>query len=119
MTGLSTVARECLAKLSMCTVRLLRLGATMLPIMAWAGAGVAAETITPLRRVLVLYSDERLLPANVIVDKAIQETFAADTKNRIEFYSEFSMWLASRARSSSNGSGSFLGTNINPGHPIW
>jgi PAS domain S-box-containing protein len=89
MTGLSTVARECLAKLSMGTVRLLRLGATMLPIMAWAGAGVAAETITPLRRVLVLYSDERLLPANVIVDKAIQETFAADTKNRIEFYSEF------------------------------
>lgn len=89
MTGLCTAARECLAKLSMCTVRLFRLGATMLPIMVWTGAGVVAETITPLRRVLVLYSDERLLPANVIVDKAIQETFATDTKNRIEFYSEF------------------------------
>src|SRR5271154_2368073 len=38
------------------------------------------------KQVLVIYSDERLLPANVIVDDAIRRTFAADTTNRIEFY---------------------------------
>ena len=31
-------------------------------------------------RVLVLYSDERLLPANIIVDEAIHATFTADTR---------------------------------------
>ena len=30
-----------------------------------------------------------LLPANVIVDEAIRSTFATETTNRIEFYSEF------------------------------
>jgi hypothetical protein len=39
--------------------------------------------------VLVLYSDERLLPANIIVDEAIRATFAVGINNRIEFYSEF------------------------------
>ena len=43
----------------------------------------------PLRRVLVLYSDERLLPANIILDEAIRTTFAADPSYRIEFHSEF------------------------------
>jgi hypothetical protein len=43
----------------------------------------------PLRRVLVLYSDERLLPANIIADEAIRATFAGDAGNHIEFYSEF------------------------------
>ena len=50
---------------------------------------VAAIAANPLRRVLVVYSDERLLPANVIVDEAIRSTFATETTNRIEFYSEF------------------------------
>ena len=36
-----------------------------------------------------IYSDERLLPANVIVDEAIRGTFAAETTARIEFHSEF------------------------------
>jgi signal transduction histidine kinase len=39
--------------------------------------------------VLVLYSDERLLPANMIVDEAIRATFVVGTSNRLEFYSEF------------------------------
>jgi len=43
----------------------------------------------PVQRVLVLYSDERLLPANIIVDEAIRAAFAVGTKNRVEFYSEF------------------------------
>jgi PAS domain S-box-containing protein len=57
--------------------------------MAWADSSVDAQTTTPLRRVLVLYSDERLLPANIIMDEAIRATFAAGTKSRLEFYSEF------------------------------
>ena len=38
---------------------------------------------------LVLYSDERLLPANIIIDEAIRAAFAVGTNNRVEFYSEF------------------------------
>jgi PAS domain S-box-containing protein len=37
----------------------------------------------------VLYSDERLVPGNIIVDQAIRTAFAADTRTRIELYSEF------------------------------
>ena len=51
--------------------------------------GCPDSVSTPLRRVLVLYSDERLVPANIIADEAIRATFAADTSNRIEFHSEF------------------------------
>ena len=51
-----------------------------------AGDKIAAN---PVRRVLVIYSDERLLPANIIVDEAIRGTFAAETTARIEFHSEF------------------------------
>ena len=43
----------------------------------------------PLQRVLVLYSDERLLPANIIIDESIRQTFAVGTSSRIEFHSEF------------------------------
>ena len=43
----------------------------------------------PTKRVLVFYSDERLVPANIIVDEAIPATFAADASHRIELYSEF------------------------------
>ena len=70
-------------------VRLLRFGATML--IAWATSSVVAQIPSemPLRRVLVLYSDERLLPANIVADEAIRSTFAAESKNRIEFHSEF------------------------------
>ena len=59
--------------------RFLSLGGTILLIMAWAGSSVVAQTSSsmPLRRVLVLYSDERLLPANIIADEAIRATFAA------------------------------------------
>ena len=51
-----------------------------------AGDKIAAN---PVRRVLVIYSDERLLPANVIADGAIRSTFAAETTDRVEFDSEF------------------------------
>ena len=41
------------------------------------------------QRVLVLYSDERLLPANVIFDRSFRTSFQAGTSKRIEFHSEF------------------------------
>ena len=42
-----------------------------------------------LQRVLVLYSDERLLPANVIFDHSFSTTLQAGTSKRTEFHSEF------------------------------
>jgi PAS domain S-box-containing protein len=60
-------------------------------LFAWASsiANAQPSSSVPLRRVLVLYSDERLLPANIIADEAIRATFAEDAGNRIEFHSEF------------------------------
>ena len=89
MTFPYKAVREDQAKPSMWIVRLLSLVAAMLLIMAWASSTVIAQTTMPLRRVLVLYSDERLLPANVIADEAIRATFTAERSNRIEFHSEF------------------------------
>jgi PAS domain S-box-containing protein len=40
-------------------------------------------------RVLVLYSNERLLPANVAVDEAIRTTFHSAFEKPVEFYAEF------------------------------
>lgn len=40
-------------------------------------------------RVLVLYSNERLLPANLVVDEAIRATFSAELDTPAEFYTEF------------------------------
>jgi len=61
----------------------------MLPILNLAGTSAAGQAPAPGQRVLMLYSDERLLPANIIMDEAIRATFAVGTKNRVEFYSEF------------------------------
>lgn len=71
--------------------RLFSLTTVGLLILAWASvkAGGQAPAPMPSHRVLVLYSDERLLPANVIVDEAIHATFTADTGDHIELYSEF------------------------------
>ena len=65
------------------------LGATMLLVINLAGTKATGQVRAPVQRVLVLYSDERLLPANIIVDEAIRATFAVGTSNRLEFYSEF------------------------------
>src|SRR5271167_3873247 len=89
MTFPSEVVREDRAKPPMSIVRLLSLGATVLLILNLAGTTAAGQAPAPGQRVLVLYSDERLLPANIIVDEAIRAAFAAATKKRVEFYSEF------------------------------
>jgi hypothetical protein len=70
-------------------VRLLSLCAIMLLILNLAGTGAAGQAPEPVQRVLVLYSDERLLPANIIMDETIRAAFAVGTNNRVEFYSEF------------------------------
>lgn len=50
-----------------------------------APAAVAVET----RNVLVLFSNARLLPANVEVERGLRETFAKSTDRRVELYAEF------------------------------
>ena len=71
--------------------RIRRLAFFVLLCVAWilTGTSAAGQAPAPGQRVLVLYSDERLLPANIIMDEAIRAAFAVGTKNRVEFYSEF------------------------------
>ena len=57
----------------------------ILPFLFLAWPAMAADA----PRVLVLYSDERLLPANIVIDESIRATFAVGTKNSVEFHSEF------------------------------
>ena len=64
-------------------------GAAMLAACASSIVNAEPASSVPVRRVLVLYSDERLLPANLIADEAIRATFATESKDRIEFHSEF------------------------------
>jgi len=40
-------------------------------------------------RVLVLYSEDRLLPAGMVLDEAIRTTFKSDLEVPVEFYTEF------------------------------
>jgi hypothetical protein len=60
----------------------------MLLVACSASGGGDEMAADQVRRVLVVYSDERLLPANVIADEAIG-AFAAETTDRVEFHSEF------------------------------
>jgi hypothetical protein len=83
------VGEDVYAKPSRTIARVLVCGASIFQIMGWASGDLAAQPNTSLRRVLVLYSDERLLPANVIADEAIRGTFAAESSDRFEFHSEF------------------------------
>lgn len=56
---------------------------------AWLVEGADRPAVsTKQPRVLVLFSNERLLPANVIADEAIRATFAASANPSVEFYSE-------------------------------
>lgn len=50
-----------------------------------APAGVAGET----RNVLVIYSNTRLLPANVAADRGLREAITSSADRRVEFYAEF------------------------------
>lgn len=76
--------------------RVLSLAVVLLPWRGGEAGGQTPASGSGQPRVLVLYSDERRLPANVIVDEAIRTTFAAGVPGGIEFHSEF--WLTERAR---------------------
>jgi PAS domain S-box-containing protein len=54
----------------------------------WPAFSIAAQS-AGLQRVLVLYSDERLLPANVIFDHSFRTNIQADANTHFEFHSEF------------------------------
>ena len=67
--------------------------ALVLIALNWSAVISHADTLAAASRrpprVLVLYSNDRLLPANVAGDEAIRATFAAGTHGAVEFYSEF------------------------------
>jgi len=52
----------------------------MLLILNLVGTSAGGQSPAPSQRVLMLYSDERLLPANIIMDEAIRAAFAVGTK---------------------------------------
>ena len=54
----------------------------------WPVFYISAQSAGP-HRVLVLYSDERLLPANVIFDHSFRTNLQPGAGKRIEFHSEF------------------------------
>ena len=54
----------------------------------WPALCSATQSVDP-QRALVLYSDERLLPANVIFDRSFRTNLQADTSRHVEFHSEF------------------------------
>ena len=98
-------------------VRLLSLGTTMLLILNLAGTGAAGQAPEPVQRVLVLYSDERLLPANIIMDETIRAAFAVGTNNRVEFYSEFLDVARFQGEEQQRRQRDFSGTNIESVRP--
>ena len=50
---------------------------------------IAPAAADPVRNVLVIYSDNRLLPANLEVDAALREALVGPTKSGVELYTEF------------------------------
>jgi len=72
-----------------CTGSVLWLRSLAVPFsLFWPAFCIAAQS-PALQRVLVLYSDERLLPANVIFDHSFRTTLETGTSMRTEFHSEF------------------------------
>ena len=71
--------------------RVLFFTAAGLITLAWTGIHAVGQSPNrgQSQRVLVLYSDERLVPANIDIDEAIHATFFANNSERIELYSEF------------------------------
>src|SRR5215469_4807206 len=72
-----------------CTARVVRLRSLAVPFGLFWLAFCTATQASALQRVLVLYSDERLLPANVVFDHSFRTTLQAGTSKRVEFHSEF------------------------------
>lgn len=62
-----------------------RLGLLLAAFGLLHASAVAAET----KNVLLLFSNARLLPANVNAERGLRETFAKSTDRRVELYAEF------------------------------
>jgi signal transduction histidine kinase len=58
-----------------------------LGVRAMAAQAPASPPMTKM--VLMLYSDDRLLPANIVLDSAIRATLASDSGPPVQFFSEF------------------------------
>ena len=84
-----------------------------LPFLFLAWPAMAADA----PRVLVLYSDERLLPANIVIDEAIRATFAVGATNSVEFHSEFFDAARFPGEAQSSGNAIFCGKNIEERRP--
>jgi len=76
--------------------RLLSRRTVFLPLLAsaWIGAFPVPTNSTPVatelnKRVLVLYSDDRLLRANVVFDENLRHALGSDVDESIECYAEF------------------------------
>ena len=82
-------------------------------------AAPATAPPKPSQRVLVLYSDERLLPANIAIDEAIRATFAASTNNRSNSIASSLTAPAFRARRRNNTSVISFGINTASVLPTW
>ena len=73
-----------------------RRGTNPWSLVAWVAilfVGVQANgqvhVTKPLQRVLVIYSDDRLVPAGMLVDDAMRAVFASDPSAQVELHSEF------------------------------
>ena len=60
-------------------------------ILLWIALSVAPwpAAADPVHNVLVVYSDNRLLPANLEIDAALREALIGPTKSPVELYTEF------------------------------
>ncbi len=62
-----------------------------LMVLVWTGVSPAqdAESSDRPRRVLILYSDERMLPAGIIVDRELRETLENQLEGAVEIHTEY------------------------------
>ena len=60
-----------------------------LSLLALAGCAAAANAAEPSKNLLVFYSNTRLLPANIAIDRGLRETLANAPQQRVELYTEF------------------------------
>ena len=59
------------------------------PAEGWGEVADPAPATIVRQRVLVIFSDDRLLPANIVADEALRKALMAGRGNQIEFYSEY------------------------------
>jgi PAS domain S-box-containing protein len=81
-----TVIEQVHVRIKQCFVRLL--SQAIFCSLFWPAFYIAGQSAGP-QRVLVLYSNERLLPANVVFDHSLRASLQAGASKHIEFHSEF------------------------------